>query len=313
MTSASLPAAAGTLPVRIQVIDVEPFALNLVVPSYLPARDLTQRIARDAGLGGYWEDGSRRLYWLRARGRLLRDEERLEDLGVVPHELLHLLPQPPKGDEVVEQRPQYPPTHDYAGSGTLNLLAGLAMVLGWTLLWSVALLAVQSLWVGGLPSVGLALLTTSFARHAVGGEGSSVKVPILGLLIYLPLVVLAAVPPLFLSPALLSLPMAQRAIQMSVVLGPGLLAGLFGVMLAWLAWYGAVEKLPKQLVQEAQEVVLPTCALCGLPIEPEVLHPCPHGCGRTFHVGCYTARASVHVGDSCAVCGWTPGAQPSGA
>lgn len=301
-----MPAAAGTVPVRVQVIDVNSFALKLVLPTYLPAKDLTQRIARDAGLGANWDDGSRRLYWLRARGRLLHDDERLEDLGIVPDELLHLLPQPPKGTEVIEQRPEYPPNHDYAGAGTLNALGGLGMVLAWTAAWSAALTAVQSPWVGGLPSVGLALLTTTFARHLLGGEGSSLKVPVVGLLLYLPLVIIAGIPPLFLSDELLALPLAARAVQMSIALGPGVFAGLFGVMVSWLAWYGAVEKLPKQVIEAEQIVVLPSCAICGLPVEPAVMHPCVHGCGRIFHVGCYQARASVHQGNSCAVCGWTP-------
>src|SRR5689334_10487542 len=88
------PQDAGTVPVRVQVIDLEPFALDMVVPTYLPAKDLTQRVARDAGLGAYWPDGTRRLFYLRARGRLLGEEEKLQDLGVIPYELLHLLPEP---------------------------------------------------------------------------------------------------------------------------------------------------------------------------------------------------------------------------
>ena len=54
------PRDAGTVPVRVQVIDLETNALDMVVPTYLPASDLTQRVARDAGLGAYWEDGTRR-------------------------------------------------------------------------------------------------------------------------------------------------------------------------------------------------------------------------------------------------------------
>ena len=45
--------------VRVQVVDMQPFTLDLQVPTYLPARDLTQRIARDAGLNAYWTDGRR--------------------------------------------------------------------------------------------------------------------------------------------------------------------------------------------------------------------------------------------------------------
>ncbi|MDI6772700.1 MAG: hypothetical protein QME77_08970, partial [bacterium] len=56
--------AQQTVTVRVQVIDMNSFTLDLQVPTYLPARDLTQRIARDAGLDAYWDDGRRRLYWL---------------------------------------------------------------------------------------------------------------------------------------------------------------------------------------------------------------------------------------------------------
>src|SRR5690606_8320968 len=56
---------AGTVQLHVQVLDVEPFSLDVELPTYLPARDLTQRVARDAGLGAYWEDGTRRRFWLR--------------------------------------------------------------------------------------------------------------------------------------------------------------------------------------------------------------------------------------------------------
>src|SRR6478735_8832344 len=98
------------------------FTLDLQVPTYLPARDLTQRVARDAGLDAFWPDGKRRLYWLRARGRLMSDEEKLQDLGVVNGELVYLLPEPPAGSGVFEQPPDYPEQHPYSGAGTLALL-----------------------------------------------------------------------------------------------------------------------------------------------------------------------------------------------
>ena len=82
---------------RVQVIAMKSFTLDLQVPTYLPARDLTQRVARDAGLDAFWGDGRRRLYWLRARGRLMLDDEKLSDLGVINGELVYLLPEPPAG------------------------------------------------------------------------------------------------------------------------------------------------------------------------------------------------------------------------
>jgi len=294
------PADAGTVPVRCQVIDLEPFALDLVIPTYLPARDLTQRIARDAGLGAYWDDGSRRMFWLRARGRLLRDEERLEDLGIVPHELIHLLPQPPEGSGVQERRPEYPPNKGYAVAGWGNAAAGLGLMLAWTAAWAVALTVKQDLIVGILPSVGLALIATSFARHLVGGLGSSFKIPVLGLLVYLPFVVIAGVPAVLFS--------GQGVVPMLLILAPGVVVGFFGVLLGWLAWYGAVEPLPKQVVDEAQETEAAPipCQICGGPVTPEVRTDCPFGCGRVFHTGCWNARAAVHSGDTCAVCGYNP-------
>ena len=118
-----------TVQVRVQVIDMRSFTLDLVLPTYLPARDLTQRVARDAGLDAFWPDGKRRLYWLRARGRLMTEEERLSDMGVVPGELIHLLPEPPAGSPVMEQTPDYPETRGYAASGTLALVSSLTMVI----------------------------------------------------------------------------------------------------------------------------------------------------------------------------------------
>src|SRR5262245_30855359 len=122
-----------TVLVRVQVIDLRAFTLDLVVPTYLPARDLTQRVARDAGLEAFWGDGKRRLYWLRARGRLLRDDEKLSDLGIVEGELVYLLPEPPHGSGVVEQTPDYPITHEYAGKGALTLVSTLVGVVLWAL------------------------------------------------------------------------------------------------------------------------------------------------------------------------------------
>ena len=83
---------AQTVSVRVQVVDMQPFLLDLQVPNYLPARDLTQRIARDAGLDAYWDDGRRRLYWIWARGRLIHEDETLADLGVINRELVLLAP-----------------------------------------------------------------------------------------------------------------------------------------------------------------------------------------------------------------------------
>lgn len=296
------PQDAGTVPVRVQVIDMEPFALDLVVPTYLSAGDLTQRVARDAGLGAYWPDGTRRLFWLRARGRVLQDHERLDDLGIVPHELLHLLPQPPQGAGVEERPPEYPETKGYAAAGNLNAAGGLALILVWTIGWALALMVSTNPLVGALPAAALALLCTSFARHLLGGEGSSIRVPVVGLLVFLPMFLLVGAPALLLG--------GVDPMALAVALLPGFVVGLFGVLLGWLAWYGAVEKLPERVeahikAEEAQAVY--NCGICGLPVTPDVRADCKFQCGQVFHSGCYAARMSVsQPGGGCPVCGFQP-------
>lgn len=117
-----------TVHLRVQVVDMQSFTLDLQVPTYLPARDLTQRVARDAGLEAHWPDGRRRLYWLRARGRLVTDSETLAELNVVNGELVYLLPEPPAGSGVLEQPPDYPQNQGYPGKGLVNIGLSLAMV-----------------------------------------------------------------------------------------------------------------------------------------------------------------------------------------
>lgn len=289
---------AGTVPVRVQVIDLEPFAIDLVVPSYLPASDLTQRVARDAGLGAYWEDGTRRTFWLRARGRVMQDHERLEDLGVIPGELLHLLPQPPPGSGVHERPPEYPENKGYAAAGNLNVISGLLIVGLWTLGWAGGIFYGLSVPVAAFPSAGLALLSTSFVRHLLGGDGGEPTIPAVAVGVFLPLMGLAYAPTIFLGST-----EGQDLIVAALV---SLATGITCVIVGWLAWYGAVEKLPErtraQAVQEEAEAVY-SCGICGLAVEPTVRAPCQYNCGQVFHVGCYQARLSLHRGDGCGVCG----------
>lgn len=297
------PRDAGTVPVRVQVIDLEPFALDMTVPTYIPASDLTQRVARDAGLGAYWEDGSRRAFYLRARGRLLQDQEKLEELGVVPHELLHLLPEPPKGSGLEERAPEYPPNAGYAAAGNLAAATGLFVVVGWTSLWAFALWVEPAWYVGLFPGLGLSLLATSFARHLWGGLGSAVQIPVTGLLVFLPLLLLAGAPALVLGGASVA--------DLALALGPAFIAGTFGVMLGWLAWYGAVEPLPAsatqaKVVQQAVAQVTWPCGICGQAVSQDVKADCVYQCGRVFHAGCYKARQALGDGTGCAVCGYRP-------
>ena len=280
----NLPQDAGTVSVRVQVIDLEPFALDMVIPTYLPAKDLTQRVARDAGLGAYWPDGTRRLFYLRARGRLLGDEEKLQDLGVVPFELLHLLPQPPPGSGVEERPPEYPPSRGYAAAGNLNAALGLLQVLGWTALWALVLSWQASVATGLLPGIGLSLVSTSFARHLWGGSGSRFRIPLTGAAVYFPLVVLAAVPAFILG---------TPGRELLLSLSPAVIGGFLGIVLAWLAWAGAVENLPKlspKQVKEAEAAVVWQCGICGGAVAPEVRSECQFRCGRVFHAGCYRAK-----------------------
>lgn len=295
-----VPREAGTVPVHVQVIDLEPFALDLVVPTYLPARDLTQRVARDAGLGAYWPDGTRREYFLRARGRLLGPDEKLQDLGVVPYELLHLLPQPPAGSGLEERPPEYPPNRGYAASGNLNIATSLAVVLGWTAAWSWSLTVEHGVVYGLLPGVGLSLLSTSLSRHLWGGLGSRARVPLTAFLIYVPLMMLVGLPAV-----LGGAPLAEVGLS----IGAAFVGGSFGILLGWLAWYGAVEPLPETTLKEVKQAearITWPCGICGGPVTVDVKADCAFGCGRVFHQGCYAAKNALSDGRSCAVCGFVP-------
>ncbi len=289
-----------TVQVRVQVIDMNSFTLDLRVPTYLPARDLTQRIARDAGLDAYWPDGRRRLYWLRARGRLLQDGENLGDLGVINGELVYLLPEPPAGSGVLEQPPDYPENRGYAGKGTAPLLGSVFTILLWGLGWGAALSVERTAWTVMLPGLGMGLLCCAFARHAWGGQGSAPRVAATGMILFLFVLVLT-----FLAPVLITGEDWRAVYSQSV---SGLITGMVGVMVGWLAWWGPVEPLPPLQLQQAAPVsevaaVVP-CGICGGNVTVDVRMECSYGCGRYFHTGCYKAKMSVYRGDPrmCGVC-----------
>lgn len=291
--------AQQTVTVRVQVIDMRSFTLDLRVPTYLPVRDLTQRIARDAGLDAYWPDGRRRLYWLRARGRVMADQENLSDLGVINGELVYLLPEPPAGSGVQEQVPDYPVNRGYAGKGTAALMGSVLFVMAWAIGWGVALSVDRGPLVTMAPGLAMGMLCTSFARHAWGGQGSSPRVALTALIVFFITLALA-----FLAPWVITSEDLGDLYAESV---PGLIAGLIGVFVGWLAWWGAVEPLPAlqvQAVQEVQQVQNVPCHICGMTVEPNVRHDCQYGCGRTFHVGCHKAKLSMYRGDPriCGIC-----------
>jgi uncharacterized ubiquitin-like protein YukD len=290
----------NTVTVRVQVIDLKPFTLDLQLPTYLPARDLTQRVARDAGLEAHWGDGRRRLYWLRARGRLMADEEALADLGVVQGELVYLLPEPPAGSGVVERTPEYPETHDYSGAGVGAIVASLAMVLAWSAGWGVALAHDRGTATVTLPALALGFFCASLARHAWGGRGNQARIAATGLALHLLFTVIAYLGPVAVSDA--------KATDAWQAVTPGILTGIVGVLLGWLAWWGAVEPLPAREVVEAEaarpeEAAVP-CGICGGMVDPGVRAACVHGCGQVFHQGCWRAKVAVYRGDAntCAIC-----------
>ena len=230
------PEDAATVPVRVQVIDVNPYATDLVVPTYIPVRDLSHRVAMDAGLGAYWQDGTRRTFWFRARGRVLGTDERLEDLGVIYNELLHLLPEPPPGCHVIEQPPAYPVTHWRSASGILHTIIYLMLVGLWASGWALALLVNTSALVTLPCGLGLALMCTSFSRYLWGGDGSLIRVPLTATLIWLPVMVMAFIP------SFVALSGEWQVLMVPLI--QQLFIGPFGILLGWLAWFGPVEPLP---------------------------------------------------------------------
>lgn len=293
-----------TVNVRVQVVDLNPFTLDLQVPNYLPARDLTQRIARDAGLEAYWQDGRRRLYWLRARGRLVNDEETLMQLSVVDGELVYLLPEPPAGTGVMERPPEYPENRGYRAKATAVLLTSAATALMWTIAWGVAMGQLRNSWTVAVPAMALGLMTTNFARHAWSGRSSRIRVPLSSLGLLLPCLTLALTISALSDGTGAGSPFAD-AIACIVF-------GIVGVMIGWLAWWGAVEPLPsKTMMQEdVQEegVTVVACAICGTDVLPDVRTGCDH-CGRYYHTGCYGARLAVDTGTTvkCEFCGISTG------
>lgn len=287
-----------TVQVRVQVVDLNSFTLDLQVPTYLPARDLTHRVAQDAGLGAFWPEGRRRLFWLRARGRLLQEHETLGDLGVVNGELVYLLPEPPAGSGVEEQLPEYPQNRGYAGKGILVLLAATAGVLLWGLAWGVALTVERSDATVMLPGLAMGLFTLSLARHLWGGRADLLRVPLTAIVLFLLIFILV------LLPGVATGEVVSTVYSESI---GGFILGMAGIFVGWLAWWGAVDPLPETPVEAAvqeETVVSVPCAICGQGVTPDVRTDCRHACGKSFHTGCYQARQAVYRGDErfCEVC-----------
>lgn len=290
---------------RVQVIDVRSFSLDLQVSTFLPGKDVSQRLARDAGLDAYWPDKTRRLYWLRARGRIVGEEEKLSDLGVIDGELVYLLPQPPPQSGIFEPAPEYPAVRGYAGGGYLVLLSSFATVTAWALAWGVAVSHDRSLYITLPPGFAMGLLCTTLARHLWRGLGSRVRIPATALALQIMLSTLALLTPIAWQVYSGDGQVDPREIVAFLL--PGVIAGMLGVLTGWLAWWGAVEPLPPveyRPPEEVKTVGVVSCGICSRPVDPAVLSECVHGCGQAFHTGCFQAKKAVYRGEAgkCVVC-----------
>ncbi len=291
---------AQTLLLRVQVVDVKSATLNLQLPTFLPAKDLSQRIARDAGLQAHWPDGSRRQYWLRARGRILEPNETLASLSIVSHELLHLLPEPPADTDVIEQEHliDEPPA---AIGGNTQLGMALVGTLVWSVLWGISLTTPHGLLVSLFGGFALGALSSTVAHHLIELESRSVKKALSGLgitLITLPLV--------FVPGLSLGFPVGELLAGNLV----GMVAAPAGALVGWIAWWEAVEPLPESVRNQegistaTAAHALPPCSLCGGLVEEAVKVGCPYGCEKVFHTGCFQARSSLNKEeDNCGLCG----------
>ena len=173
---------AQTVSVRVQVVDMQPFLLDLQVPNYLPARDLTQRIARDAGLDAYWDDGRRRLYWIWARGRLIHEDETLADLGVINRRWSTCSPN--RRQEWACLSPGLP-RQQGTPQGTVALITALAFTGLWTICWGVALGKERNNWTVALPALALGLI--DLLRSAcMGWSGEPCSVALTSLAVMVP-------------------------------------------------------------------------------------------------------------------------------
>ncbi|HMV70355.1 MAG TPA: hypothetical protein PKA64_26170, partial [Myxococcota bacterium] len=74
---------------------------------------------------------------------------------------------------------------------------------------------------------------------------------------------------------------------------------------AWLTWLGPLgpPQRPSARQAAAQAAEQIACAICGTGVAPVMHEPCPYGCGRSFHRGCWQAKLAVATGPGCAACG----------
>ncbi|MEC7983848.1 MAG: hypothetical protein VX278_01710 [Myxococcota bacterium] len=282
---------------------MNPQTLDLQLPIYLRAGDLSQRIARDAGLQAFWPDRTRKLYSLRARGRLLQPNETLGDLRVVNNELIYILPQLRPNTPLREQNPDFPKETVYAAGAISILLSIISFTMMLSVGWGLALVESSHWMTLLLPPMGMGVFCCSFARHAWGGKAMRAKVIGSAAILY----VMSLFPCIF-----VALFVVDDVGAFIVSMIPGTMTGLIGLLLSWLSWWGAVESLPKreQVIEQEEEAVKQNiCGICGGAVSDDVLvvgvHQCPHlPSPPVFHKGCYTASASVYRGPEgfCHVC-----------
>ena len=311
----------NTVVLRIQVIDMDPKTLDLTLPDYLRASDLSQRIARDAGLKTHWANNTRRLYQLRARGRLMHRNETLRDLNVVNNELIYILPQISPNSHIQEQYPEYPEETKYIAGALSILLMLLCVIMFLSVCWGLSL-AESTHWVTlFLPAMGIGILSTSFARHAWGGKARRIRVILLGVTLFaialLPCFLVSYfIPESAFEPSTPVEP-GEEPEKLSVQfiyftrMFPGMITGFVGTVISWVAWWGAVEPLNKKQQEEIKEEAakdLPKCAICGGPVAAHVLVRSSNNCRtcapNVFHQGCYTAKLTAYYGPEghCKIC-----------
>ena len=285
----------NTVSLRVQEIDMEPQILDLRLPTFLKSSDLSQRIAREAGLQAYWSDRTRKLYALRARGRLLAPNETLGDLGVINNELLYILPQIRLGSPLFEQQPEYPVESMRKAGKLSTLIILLVVIMFFSVNWGFAL-AEEGSWISlCLPAIAVGVLCSSFSRHAWGGKAIQPRVVGSALLVY----IMALVPCFFIS---FLVPTDDGFLQRMF---PGIITGIVGLLISWLSWWGAVEPLikrKKEIQEEEKQAVQYVCVICGGSVAENMLTYCSHG--QPCHKGCFTASATAYRGPEgfCHVC-----------
>ena len=298
------PADAGTVQIRVQVVDVDPAALDMIVPTYIAAKDLSQRIARDANLGAYWPDGSRRDFWIRARGRILNSEEKLDELGVVNGELIHIS-RSLRPIQAIERPPELLPKTNQGMIRNLRMVRAALMLFGFAVAWGIGLSVGPGLLTTLIPAIAAGVLATTVARHFLVLRGAPFDSAV-GAIVYLVVLVLVFVPALISSEEGVSTH-RERC-------GPARRNGWRCHGMAGLV--RAVEPLPEEriekMAQQLQEVREAPCGLCQQPVDladASVRFDCVFGCGQVFHSGCYKARQAVSREGTCAACGYNPEGQ----